>query len=99
MIAALAKIFGEAMDDIRLEGYLAALEDVPTDALKLGLQRAVRDAKFFPKASELHQWASWEWGRRWRDRCPHEPTCSTPTRCELELDREQRVTRYGEEAK
>lgn len=55
MIAALAKIFGEAMDDIRLEGYLAALEDVPTPALQAGLRHAARTCQWFPKPAEVRR--------------------------------------------
>jgi hypothetical protein len=53
MIAALAEVFGEALTEVRLEGYLAALADVPTDALRAGLQRAMKTARFFPRPAEL----------------------------------------------
>lgn len=99
MIKALAEAKGEALSAERLAAYVQTLSDLPLAAVRLGMQRGIRESKFFPQASELHQWASWAWGRLWRERCPHEPMCSTPTRCELELDKEQRVTRYGEEAK
>lgn len=53
MIAALAEVFGEALTEVRLEGYLAALADVPTEALRAGLQRALKGARFFPKPAEI----------------------------------------------
>jgi hypothetical protein len=53
MIAALAEVFGEALTEVRIEGYLAALSDVPTEALRMGLQRAMKTARFFPKPAEL----------------------------------------------
>lgn len=90
MLQAFAELFAEGMSEVRLEGYLAALEDVPTEALGHGLQRAAQEAKFFPSIAEIRLYASWEWGRRWRERCPHQPTCPTPTRCELEQDRDRR---------
>ncbi len=53
MLTALAEIFGEALTEVRLEGYLAALADVPLPALRLGLQRAAKTCTFFPKPAEI----------------------------------------------
>ena len=55
MIAALAELFSEVMNDIRLEGYLAALEDVPTPALQAGLRHAARTCQWFPKPAEVRR--------------------------------------------
>lgn len=53
MLQAFAELFAEGMSEVRLEGYLAALEDVPTDALAQGLRQASRACQFFPKPSEI----------------------------------------------
>jgi hypothetical protein len=55
MLGALAEVFGEAMTDGRMEGYLAALADVPLAALKQGLQHATRALTWFPKPAELRR--------------------------------------------
>lgn len=55
MIGALAETLGEPLSEMRLEGYLAALADVPTERLKLGLARAMRGATFFPKPAEIRR--------------------------------------------
>jgi hypothetical protein len=74
---------------VRIAAYVQALQDVPLPALRLGLQYAVRMAVHFPRAAELRQWALMAHGRYWRDRCPHDPPCPTPTRCALEQARVQ----------
>lgn len=55
MITALAELLGEALSEVRLEGYLAALEDVPTPALQAGLRHAARTSQWFPKPAELRR--------------------------------------------
>jgi hypothetical protein len=55
MLGALAEVFGEAITDGRMEGYLAALADVPLASLKLGLQHATRTLTWFPKPAELRR--------------------------------------------
>lgn len=55
MLAALQDIFGGEMTDTRLEGYIAALSDIPTDDLRLGMQRAVRACTWFPKPAEIRR--------------------------------------------
>lgn len=55
MLAALAEIFSEDLGDARMEAYLLALSDVPLDALRLGLQQAIRSATWFPKPAELRR--------------------------------------------
>jgi len=89
MLTALAQVYGEDIGEVRLTGYVEALDGLACDAIQLGCQRALRESKFFPQAAELYQWSRWEWGRRWRERCLHQPTCATPTRCELEQERER----------
>jgi hypothetical protein len=53
MLAAFSEVFGEPMTETRIEGYLAALADVPTEHLRLGMQQAMRACQFFPKPAEL----------------------------------------------
>ena len=90
MLTGLAAAKNEDLGEVRLTAYVEALGGLELEAVRLACQRAMRESTFFPQASELYQWASWEWGRRWRERGPHQPTCCTPTRCELEQDRARR---------
>jgi hypothetical protein len=90
MLTALAEVFGEDVGEVRLAAYVEALSDLERDALRAACQRAVREATFFPRPAELRQWALWEWGWAWRERCSHEPTCGTPNRCALNSAREER---------
>jgi hypothetical protein len=55
MLAALAEVFGQELTETRVEGYLAALADVPTAHLRLGMQQAMRACTFFPKPAELRR--------------------------------------------
>jgi hypothetical protein len=55
MLAAFSEVFGEPMTETRIEGYLAALADVPTEHLRLGMQQAMRACAFFPKPAELRR--------------------------------------------
>jgi hypothetical protein len=55
MLAAFSEVFGEPMTETRIEGYLAALADVPTEHLRLGMQQAMRACTFFPKPAELRR--------------------------------------------
>jgi hypothetical protein len=55
MLAALSEVFGEALTETRIEGYLVALADVPTEHLRLGMQQAMRACTFFPKPAELRR--------------------------------------------
>jgi hypothetical protein len=87
MLGALAEIFGEGLTETRLEGYLAALGDVETPALALGCQLAIQQLKFFPRVAELRA-LTWEWGRRWRDRCRHDPRCQSPNWCAVMRDKD-----------
>jgi hypothetical protein len=55
MLVALAEMFAHEMTDTLIEGYLAALADVPTEHLRLGMQQAMRACAFFPKPAELRR--------------------------------------------
>jgi hypothetical protein len=55
MLAAFSEVFGEPMTETRIEGYLAALADVPVEHLRLGMQQAMRACTFFPKPAELRR--------------------------------------------
>jgi hypothetical protein len=55
MLAALSEVFGEPMTEARIEGYLAALADVPVEHLRLGMQQAMKACTFFPKPAELRR--------------------------------------------
>jgi hypothetical protein len=55
MLTALAEVFAIALSDAQLEGYLAALADVPTEHLRLGMQQAMRACTWFPKPAELRR--------------------------------------------
>lgn len=53
VLTALAETFNEPLSTARLEGYWLALADLPLDAVEAAVQRALREAKFFPKPAEL----------------------------------------------
>lgn len=57
MLHTTAEILGAAFTDVRLEGYLLALADVPVDALAAGLRYAVRHLGQYgmPKPVELRR--------------------------------------------
>jgi hypothetical protein len=73
MLTALAEVFAIALSDAQLEGYLAALADVPTEHLRLGMQQAMRACTFFPKPAELRRAVdsallALEQSQRWQSR-------------------------------
>lgn len=73
MLAAFSEVFGEPMTETRIEGYLAALADVPTEHLRLGMQQAMRACTFFPKPAELRRAVdtaliALEQSQRWNDK-------------------------------
>jgi hypothetical protein len=55
MIVGMAEIYGQELTDTRLEGYVELLSDIPTDALALGIQRAMRACNWFPKPAEIRR--------------------------------------------
>lgn len=52
-LTALAETFAEPCSVARLEGYFAALEDLPLPAVEAAIQGALRTATFFPRPAEL----------------------------------------------
>jgi hypothetical protein len=87
MLTALAQVYGEDIGEVRLEGYVEALADVELPALQLACQLALQQLKWFPQVAELRA-LTWEWGRRWRERCPHTPRCQTPNWCAVMRDKD-----------
>ena len=53
----MAEIFGEAMTEARLKGYVANLADLELEQLRTAFVRAARELKFFPKVVELRELA------------------------------------------
>jgi hypothetical protein len=53
MLAGMAETMAEPMSADRLEGYVAALSDVPLEHLRLGMVRALKASTFFPKPAEI----------------------------------------------
>jgi hypothetical protein len=68
-LTVLAETLGEPLTPVRLAGYCAALEDVPAQAVLIGIGEAMRTCRFFPKPVELRDLSleSREW-RQLRDR-------------------------------
>jgi hypothetical protein len=54
-LSVLAETLGETVTTGRLVGYAVALEDVPAECIQIGLERAMRECKFFPKPVELRE--------------------------------------------
>ena len=79
MIVTLAELLGEEMSADRAAGYAEALSDIPLDDLRLGVQRIVRNASYFPRPAEIRMAVE-------RERDAREPTVVAPeivcTRCD-----------------
>ncbi len=55
LIAALAATFNREADEAMFQGYELGLSDLPLDAVKLAVERAIRECKFMPTAAELRE--------------------------------------------
>ena len=52
-LTAAAEIYGMEMTQIRMEGYLAALEDCKPDDIVIAITGLIKTCKFFPKPAEI----------------------------------------------
>jgi len=57
LLAGLAEALGEPISTTRAVLYFEALFDLPLRDLELGSKQAIRDCLFFPKPSELREFA------------------------------------------
>ena len=55
IITALASTFGKEADEPMFEGYLLGLDDLPIEAIERGVQRALRESKFWPTVAVLRE--------------------------------------------
>jgi hypothetical protein len=56
-LAMLAEAFGEkGLTPVRIEAYHRSLHDVPLVVLNQAVTLAIRQAKYFPRVSELREW-------------------------------------------
>lgn len=53
LLASLAEGLGEPLSPARVDAYWMALEEVPLDAVRLAIKTTLKQAKFWPKPSEL----------------------------------------------
>jgi hypothetical protein len=54
-ITQLSECFGESLTDARLRAYAESLADLSREQLRLALNRALNELKFFPKIAELRE--------------------------------------------
>lgn len=55
ILAVFGSTFNEAMDDLKVEGYMAALRDLPIDAIRAAAHTAIKTEKFFPRPARLRE--------------------------------------------
>jgi hypothetical protein len=53
LLASLAEVFGRRPSSTRTAGYLEATADIPLEALRSGVQHAMRSHRFMPSPAEL----------------------------------------------
>ncbi len=57
VLAILSETFNEPVSDVRAEGYLMGLNDIPIEDIERGARLALKQCKFFPRPAELRELA------------------------------------------
>lgn len=57
MLVVLGATFNEPLDDFKIEGYFAALKDLPYEAVRNAGFAAMQRSRFFPRPAEIREFA------------------------------------------
>lgn len=57
ILAVLGETFNEPVSDVRAEGYLIGLRDLPIEQVERGARCALQTCKFFPRPAEIRELA------------------------------------------
>lgn len=55
ILAVFSSVFNEPVDELKAEGYFAALKDLPLDAVRDAAHAAIKTEKFFPRPARLRE--------------------------------------------
>lgn len=56
-VTTLSETFRQPLTDAAVEGYIAGLEDLPEELIRMALRRALRECRFMPTPAELREMA------------------------------------------